>query len=204
MSGLLEFSWLESLGSCWTQVSAGVCITNIYAGKSFCYDGKEMGERWLLFTIGIALLYYFCLCYLHPCLLRIGFLGHDYLLIVYFTKCLIGVFKCCWSLLWKFDMGESKEKIIFRVAPYYFDVRKSSLKETLFPLFWKKKKSSFLFIKEAASLAGNNFSPLARNINNSSRREQRNHINHVCMDIFYFKIIFLNLKNIHDCLIQVQ
>lgn len=68
----------------------------------------------------------------------------------------------------------------------------------------KKKKSFFLIHKEATSLDGKNFSPLTRNINNLSRREQRSHINHVCMDIFYFKIIFLNLKNIHDCLIQVQ
>lgn len=29
---------------------------------------------------------------------------------VYFTKCLIGVSKCCWSLLWIFDMVESKER----------------------------------------------------------------------------------------------
>lgn len=159
------------------------------------------GDCCLLFE-----LWYFIIsvCAISTRLLRIGFLGHDFLLIVCFTKFLIGVFKCCWSLLWKFDVVESKEKIIFRVAPYYFDVRKSSLKETLFPLIRKKKKSSFLFIKEAASLAGNNFFPLTRNINNSSRREQRSHINHVCMDIFYFKIIFLNLKNIHDCLIQVQ
>jgi len=57
-------------------------MINVYARKSFCYNGKEMGVGWLLLAIWIVLPYCFCLCYLHPCLLFTGSLGHDYLLIV--------------------------------------------------------------------------------------------------------------------------
>lgn len=124
---------------------------------------------------------------------------------VYFTKRLVGVSRCCWSLLWKFDMVESKKKRTpYSELHHIILMSENQTERRSFFHFSVKKKSSFLFIKKAASLAGKNFSPLTRNINNLSRREQRSHINHVCMDIFYFKIIFLNLKNIHDCLIQVQ
>lgn len=134
-------------------------------------------------------------------------LGHDYLWLCLLSQItLTGVCKCCWSLLWKFDKVEIKERSrSYSELHHIISMSENQMERPFFHFSEKKKKkTSFLFIKEAASLAGKNFPPLTRNINNASRREQRSHINHACMDIFYFKIIFLNLKNIHDCLIGAQ
>lgn len=119
---------------------------NVYAGKSFFYGGKELGVGRLLLVPWIdntekPNIYWFCLCYLHPCLLLPGNFGP-------WLPVIVSAFpnNPHWSLqvllkpvmkIWQ-GGNQRKEQIIFRVAPYYFDVRKSNGK-AFFPLFWKKK-----------------------------------------------------------------
>lgn len=176
---------------------------NVCAGQSFFDGGKELGVGRLLPVPWIVLFIGFVWVISIPVLFSQAVLGHEYLLLCVLAQITSlesgSVAEARYENLtwWKSKRGADHIQSCTILFP-----RQKMKWKSLFSIFLKKsikkrRKPSFLFIKEAASLAGKNFSSLPRNINNASRRDQRSHINHACMDIFYFKIIFLNRKNIH-------